>query len=33
VMLTLVALVNRSRPWYEAGGAVRGRQAAQPRAD
>ncbi|MDO8900934.1 MAG: ACR3 family arsenite efflux transporter [Phenylobacterium sp.] len=28
VMLTLVALVNRSRPWYEAGGAVRRRQAA-----
>jgi len=26
VMLTLVALVNRSRPWYEAGRAVRGRQ-------
>jgi ACR3 family arsenite transporter len=26
VMLTLVALVNRSRPWYEAGRAVRSRQ-------
>ncbi len=26
VMLTLVALVNRSRPWYEAGRAVRRRQ-------
>jgi len=25
VMLTLVALVNRSRPWYEAGRRVRQR--------
>jgi ACR3 family arsenite transporter len=33
VMLTLVALVNRSRPWYEAGRAVRGRQAAETQAD
>lgn len=28
VMLTLVALVNRSRPWYEAGRAVKRRQEA-----
>jgi len=33
VMLTLVALVNRSRPWYEAGRAVRGRQAVGTPAD
>jgi ACR3 family arsenite transporter len=32
VMLTLVALVNRSRPWYESGGAVRRRLAAADQA-